>query len=178
MSLRFLAVGQSFAGIRGDKSPYALRKENQLPIFEGAPRFAGKATATEPVPVQTDWLQPSEPASAEVRKDFAAPVNPFQPATSIPASAPAAIKPKRGWFSFFRLKWFRTTKPKADLVQSELSLEKVRVKRNDLADSDLELVLKKKKKTKPVFSSTQSNNNLPRAGWSELAAKLFEIGQK
>jgi hypothetical protein len=176
MSLKFLAVGQTFAGLRDEKSPFALRKENQLPIFEGTPRFSGKPATNERGPVQTDWLQPTEPVAKAAQAEPVRVVsNPFQ--SSEPAVAPAA-KPKPRWFSFFRMKWFRTNKAKADLVQSELSLEKVRVKRNDLADSDLELVLKKRKKTKPVFVSSQENNNLPRAGWSELAARLFEIGQK
>ena len=64
------------------------------------------------------------------------------------------------------------------MVQSELSLEKVRVMRNDLADSDLRLVLKKKKKVKNVFAATQENNALPRQSWTELTARLFELGQK
>ena len=85
---------------------------------------------------------------------------------------------KRSWLSFFKLRWFRTQKSREELIQSELSLEKVRVLRNDLADSDLQLVLKRKKKTKPVFSSTQNNNGLPRQGWTELTARLFELGQK
>jgi hypothetical protein len=52
------------------------------------------------------------------------------------------------------------------------------VLRNDLADSDLQLVLKRKKKAKPVFSASQNNNGLPRQGWTELTARLFELGQK
>lgn len=176
MSLKFLAVGQTFAGLRDEKSPFALRKENQLPIFEATPRFAVKPAASEPVPVQTDWLQPAEAVTRTVQAEPVRGIlNPFQPSETPVAPV---VKPKRRWFSFFRMKWFRTNKAKADLVQSELSLEKVRVKRNDLADSDLELVLKRRKKTKPVFVSSQENNNLPRAGWSELAARLFEIGQK
>lgn len=175
MSLKFLAVGQSFAGLHSDKSPYALRKQNQLPTF-GSPRFNGRqAGADEKLMVQTDFLQspPHEETS----------INPSPDALpSIPSATkvapPAPLKPKRRWFSFFRFKWFRAQPSREELVQSELSLEKVRVLRNDLADSDLQLVLKKKKKAKPVFTATQENNGLPRQGWSELTARLFELGQK
>lgn len=173
MSLKFLSVGQSFAALRNDKSPFAVRKETQLPNFPSAPRFAGKrATAVAKGMVQTDFLH--EPPAEQQPEVI--PPSPFSP--PVQHAPPASVKPKRGWFSFLRLKWFRAQPSKADLVQSELSLEKVRVLRNDLADSDLQLVLKRKKKAKSVFSATQENNALPRQGWTELTARLFELGQK
>lgn len=175
MSLKFLAVGRSFAGIRGDKSPYELRKENQLPNFDGSPRFAGKPTeADENGMVQTDFLQ--EASATIVGAAEADAVIQSSPVLARPAAP--AVKPKRRWFSWFRWRWFRAQPSREDLVQSELSLDRVRVMRNDLADSDLQLVLKRKKKAKPVFSATQENNGLQRQGWSELTARLFEIGQK
>lgn len=174
MSLKFLAAGQSLAGLRRDKSPFALRKENQLPTFPSTPRFAGKQTTAESQElVQTDFLHKPGAEEAEVISPAPFIAHPY--GVSVP---PAPPKRKRGWLSFIRLKWFRAQPSKADLVQSELSLEKVRVLRNDLADSDLQLVLKKKKKSKSVFSSTQENNALPRQGWTELTARLFELGQK
>src|SRR5688572_23298636 len=145
MSLKFLAVGQSFAGLRGDKSPFAVRKENQLPTFSSNPRFRGKnPQAEEKLMVQADFLQeptPSVEADSAVLNEPAPPSLPFQRSTPVAA---AAGRPTKRWWSIFRFKWFRTQP--SDLVQSELSLEKVRVMRNDLADSDLRLVLKKKKK--------------------------------
>ena len=178
MSLKFLAVGQSFAGLRGDKSPFAVRKENQLPTFSSNPRFKGKnPQSDEKLLVQTDFLQERGRADeAEiVAENEPAPAVPFQNSTPV---AVAVARPKKRWWSFFRFQWFRAQPSKFDLVQSELSLEKVRVKRNDLSDSDLRLILKKKKKVKNVFASTQENNALPRQGWSELTARLFELGQK
>jgi len=178
MSLKFLAVGHSFAGLRGDKSPFAVRKENQLPTFSSNPRFKGKNTqAEEKLMVQADFLQEPSPAVEADVPAIAepAPSLPFQRSTPV---ALAAARPKKSWWSFLRFKWFRTQPSKADLVQSELSLEKIRVMRNDLADSDLRLVLKKKKKVKNVFASTQENNALPRQSWTELTARLFELGQK
>lgn len=174
MSLKFLAVGQSFAGLRGDKSPFAVRKENQLPVFQSSPRFAGKNSHTEDaVMVQTDFLQKreSEPAPLPFADRVVA-----QP--SVTAPLPLKSAPKFRWLSLFKFKWFRAQAPRTDLVQSELSLEKIRVVRNDLTDSDLRLILKRKKKPKNVFSSTQENNSLARNGWSELTARLFELGQK
>ena|SRR5688572_629377 len=179
MSLKFLAVGQSFAGLRGDKSPFAVRKENQLPTFSSNPRFRGKnPQAEEKLMVQADFLQeptPSVEADSAVVTEPAPQSLPFQRSTPV---AVAVGRPTKRWWSIFRFEWFRTQPSKVDLVQSELSLEKVRVMRNDLADSDLRLVLKKKKKVKNVFASTQENNALPRQSWTELTARLFELGQK
>lgn len=128
--------------------------------------------------VQTDFLE----QAPIVEETEILPERPAKTEASLfQAPPPAAIAPapkKRGWFSFLKLRWFRTQKTREELVQSELSLDKVRVLRNDLVDSDLQLVLKRKKKAKPVFSSTQSNNGLPRQGWTELTARLFELGQK
>jgi hypothetical protein len=167
MSLKFLAVGQTFGGVRSDKSPFAMRKQNQLPSFPALPRYK----QAEPSMVQTDWLESSKPAKP-------APENPPEgcfPARSQPAPRAEVSTAKRGWFSLF--KWFRTGTPRSDLIQSELSLDKVQPVRNDLNNSDLHLVLKRKKK-KPLFASTQENNSLVRQTWSELTARLFDIGQK
>lgn len=176
MSLKFLAVGRSLAGIRGEKSPYELKKENQLPTFGGSPKFAGRQSGPEEqAMVQTDFLQEAQAPQADVVAEPA--INPFASKQSA-SPAPEQVKRRRSWWSFFGLKWFRAQPSREEMIQSELSLEKIRVMRNDLADSDLQLVLKKKKKAKPVFSATQENNGISKQGWSELTARLFEIGQK
>ena len=73
MSLKqFLVVGKSFIGLSGDKSPYELRKENLLPVFQPAARFvAAKRSGAELV--QSDWLdQPEKPSES-----WPAPTVPF-----------------------------------------------------------------------------------------------------
>ena len=176
MSLKFLAVGHCVAGLRSDKSSYALRKESQLPTFESAPRFKHSERAM----VQTDWLNTQKPPAPAPMISEQQPVE-----RQMPQLPPAPVQtpgPKRGWFSNFRLPWFRTTKPKVDFVQSELTLEKVQPLRNDLADSDLRLVLKRKNKNKAAESAPgrpDSEGSSPTGiGWSELTAKLFELGQR
>jgi hypothetical protein len=175
MSLKFLAVGQTFAGLRGDKSPFAVRKDNQLPVFQSSPRFTAKHPGSEEtVMVQADFLQKREEESAPL--PFAESI-PAEPITT--PQQPMKRKAKFSWGSVFKFRWFRAQPARTDLVQSELSLEKIRVMRNDLTDSDLRLILKrKKKKPKNVFASTQENNSIARQGWSELTARLFELGQK
>src|SRR5688572_4083604 len=153
MSLKFLAVGQSVAGLRSEKSSYELRKESRLPTFESAPRFKHSERAM----VQTDWLTtPKAPAPAPMISE---PQPVMRQMPQLPPSPVQTSSPKRGWLSNFRLPWFRTTKPKVDFVQSELTLEKVQPIRNDLVDSDLRLVLKRKNKNNAAESAAGGRNS-------------------
>jgi hypothetical protein len=180
MSLnKFLAVGRSFIGIRSDKSPYAMSKEAALPRFQPSARFNSNHAGTTAGPlVQRDWVQETVEkkhaeavAVVEKRKEMCSEKLPSPPS-----------KAKRGlvWYLSFGLLGRR--RADSELVQTELRLEKVKVLRNDLADSDLELVIRKKKKvaTHAVESqaTVQPSSRPPERGqWSELTAKLFEIGQ-
>ncbi len=181
MSLKqFLAVGRSFAGSPREKSPFEMKKDVRLPNFENAPRFAAKPA----VPVQTDWL-----TEAEHRPALPEPVE-------APKSPPAAAKmktQKRSWLERITFGWLGKRHAGGSLVQAEMNLEKVRVMRNDLRDSDLEVVVNKKEKfaLRPLKTAapaeavsvreTSPASPAPkkkRGEWTELTAKLFEIGQQ
>jgi hypothetical protein len=157
-----------------------MRKNVRLPIFENAPRFAPKTTFA----VQTDWLTPKEPLSL--------PNEPFSP-------APRGIERvrkfrKRSWLEILTFGLLGRAKATSELVQAEMNLDNVRVIRNDLADSDLEVVVNKKKKftlrktaaAPPETAATpqpqpaaKPAKHVPpkRLEWNELAARLFQIGQ-
>jgi hypothetical protein len=214
MSLKqFLAVGQSFVGIRPDKSPFAMRRENQLPIFTVSPRFAPKrGPREEPSPglVQGELIESPERKEVKAVPVFTVPAlegnapTPVEAAKSLEAAGRMPPRQtKRGllfYMSFGLFGLFSRGRGQTDLVQSELSLEQVRVLRNDLADADLELVMKKKRvqnvqnlqkvqtvqkvqkvqrpEIKPV-RPIRSPEAPPRttSSWNELTARLFEIGQ-
>ncbi|HTG43823.1 MAG TPA: hypothetical protein VK633_04765 [Verrucomicrobiae bacterium] len=175
MSLKqFLAVGRSFAGSPRDKSPFEMRKERILPKFESAPRFTARPVSL----VQSDWLEDGRSAAAE------APATARQ--SAIRTAARSIGSRKRGKNLLELLTFGLLGKPKysREFIQSEMSLEKIRVIRNDLADSDLELVIKKRKRApKPEATepSLEGRPGLParakRGEWTELTARLFEIGQ-
>jgi hypothetical protein len=184
MSLKqFLVVSKSFIGIRDAKSPYELRKENLLPRFGSSGRIA---PAAYPTPmVQADWLEPrtlGEPVEsvAPQPKPFEAalpPSTPFASPAPGASSHPAKARLPRGWLNLLTFGLLGRRKESSSLVQSELSLDRIKVIRNDLADSDLELVIRRKKK------KAQSKTEAPPAGdnpqpWSRLTARLFEIGQE
>jgi hypothetical protein len=153
---KLLIAGNSFFG-GGRKAEYRLDKHVSLPKFnEGRNPFAPKGA------------EPAEPAKAE--QTAAAPVAAVQKApppyafkpkplkrggrllspSPVPATAVAqAAKPARtGWS--LRLNPFRAREvsvPSASAVQSELTLNAVKVVHNDLADADVEVV--------PVKSHTE-----------------------
>jgi hypothetical protein len=173
MSLKFLAVGRTFAGSPRDKSPFAL-KEGVLPTFENAPRFS----ARQPVAVQTDWLAEKE-SRAVGKREFGT-----DGQRKSRRDGKVRSRGKRNWLQVLTLGILGKPKLSRELVQGEMSLEKVQVTRNDLADSDLEVVVKKtnvkmavvlkKVEEKPATRKTKSDK---RSEWTELTARLFQIGQ-
>ena len=178
MSLQqFLAVGKSFAGSPREKSPFEMRRDIRLPTFENAPRFAPRQV----VAVQADWLEAKPPV--------AAPAEEFSPAPRKPARARKSGLRQRSWLEILTFGLLGKPKFSAELVQSEMNLDNVRVLRNDLADSDLEVVVKKNKKFTLRKTKTPVPDEAPpepspalkkpkkREEWSELTARLFEIGK-
>ena len=174
MSLQqFLLVGKSFAGSPREKSPFGMRKDVRLPTFENIPRFATRQV----IPVQTDFLHEKPPASAPAEAFAPAPRNPV-----------VARRRKRSWLERMTFGLFGKPKLSEALVQGEMPLDHVRVIRNDLEDSDLEVVVNKSKKFQlrkvkvvdPVAipEPARKPEKKKREEWNELTAKLFEIGQK
>jgi hypothetical protein len=160
-----------------------MRRENRLPIFKGSPRFTGKQT--EPaglvqgdLPMHaktTEAPKPSAPLFATANPPLMAP----EAAGTRAASPP---KRKRRWLAWLNAKLFGRPGIRTDFVQTELTLENIRVLRNDLANSDLELVMKKKRAAKPGAEPPRPGRPQgipPRTStWNELTARLFEIGQQ
>jgi hypothetical protein len=181
----FLAVGRSFAESPREKSPFEMRKEIKLPTFENAPRFASRNA----VPIQADWLtEPThQPAS------FDAPPNPVNTPESKKSEPARRTTRKKSWLEIMTFGLFGKAKLAGELHQTELNLNKVRVIRNDLADSDLEVVVNKNKKfamrpvkvepqreaaPEPVAAENARAKTKRGQEWTELTAKLFEIGQQ
>ncbi len=130
-----------------------------------------------------------EPAKkVEVKPASVAPVPPVPPVPPAAPTVPTAKKDKSGSFGGWlkklnplahlpkRQPGARSVKPKAarTAVQGELSLEKVRVIRNDLSDCDLEFVT-----TKTVVSTGTAGTVLPekaRPGlttWGRLTSRVI-----
>jgi len=158
---KLLGSGKSFFGGRGTVS-YREDKRVYLPKFNAEKNpFVPKPVeaAPEPAPAKTKGQAVVAPVSASARK--------FSTKSAGPARAVS-------WKD--KLNPFRTPVPSAPLmvgaVQTELSLDAVKVVHNDLADADIEVV--------PVKSQTAAAElpMLPpaRRPWEFLGERLMKAG--
>lgn len=136
--MRLLAAGRSLMGQKNAGGRYRLPDEPALPRFE-----AKKNLFRAPAPVAAAASPPAAAGRAEAGKECATnrPSLPSLAERQSPGDA-SLLKKVR---NFFRAKG-RVTSRKVEarggkgLVQAELSLDSVRVVRNDLSDTDLEVV--------------------------------------
>jgi hypothetical protein len=195
MSLKqFLAVGRSVVGMREDRSPYQMRAATLLPKFESPARNISELEMPAPEPT---------PQAKTKRLNFLKGLNPFrrgrptQKQKSEDSVVPASTPDRKEGKSIFRKSFFPArskgqgefTKQVRTLVQSELSLDAVRVVRNDLCDTDLEIVACFRQREaamakgelaqdKPQALDGQNHSAFAKAaaqpGWSRLTARLFD----
>jgi hypothetical protein len=178
---KLLSASTSFFG-GGEKAAYRLNKGGALPKFNvGRNPFGHKSAEAEESGAQAAAV-PAVPAPAPAQKS--PPPYAFKPAgrpadgqTAQPAAQPVArteAKPARhGWTT--RLNPFRAPEPAPArpplAVQTELSLNSVKVVHNDLADADVEVV--------PVKSRTDGQVEAPilppaRRAWEYLGESLMK----
>ena len=149
---KLLAVGKGFLGGRGVVA-YRADKRVYLPKFNSAknpfvPKVAEKKSAPAPVPQKTAVMvvAPVAPVAAKM------------PAKTQKIPVFTAQQPLRAASWTERLNPFRTPAPVAppmlNPVQTELSLNAVKVLHNDLSDVDVEVV--------PVKSRTMAPMESPR----------------
>ena len=137
--------------MRGEKSPFEMKKECLLPIFEAPPRFGSEGKAPHPGPL---------PQSGE-------------------AKGKAAAKPQRSWRLGWSLIFWGKKKKARALAQGELSLERVQVLRNDLRDSDLELALKKRPQARKASAAAPLQGMAEKPPpWFRKVARLFELERR
>ena len=148
--MRLLSAGKSWVGMSDNAGRYQVTRQRLLPKFgRGANPFQPGAPSVE-----------SEPAPAAAASE---PVNALKTTQVIPELAaqpvrPALAAPAVSWWKrlagVFR---YRPGRPAAaavrlprKAVQAELTLESVKVVRNDLSDADLDVVPAKVKAPAPV----------------------------
>src|SRR5437588_12024000 len=200
MSLvRLLTAGKSLIGLKPAKARYHLETHRPFPQF-GSPTNRFRAT-TRPEKAQTTALVPPSDLPvglAKIQKaEVAASDRPLAPAapSSTTAKTPLAVKKPNGenvvrgprpvsklsnWLGWRRPKGVRASagpfgKP---MVQAELSLEQVKVVRNDLSETDLEIV-----RAKPAPATDQmprtfsAMTGVPASAWNRMAGRLFGAGK-
>lgn len=146
--MQLLTVGRSLGRIRDEPSRYKMTQQSLLPKFGAvhAPetQVRGLSETTNPVFARADASKANAAGAATIndRKNMSA-VQPELQGKVAPVGAVDRPVFPRGRWTLFRNPFLKTPKPAKPLpapVQSELSLDAVKPVRNDLCDSDLELV--------------------------------------
>ncbi len=197
MSLvRLLTAGKSLVGARDDVSRYRVRKHVVLPKFISPKNPFASTTVRDTLHPKgasgsLGVRQPTKIQPAQAEPNGAALVMPAvetQPSAS--TGRPRLPHPVRKLFEKFNpLPLIAGLKPapkpvRAALVQApvqgELSLDHVKVVRNDLSDADLEVVPMKSATTDAQPSTDlQVAMKSPSASpsWEQWTARLFRAGQ-
>lgn len=189
MSLvRLLTAGKSLVGLQESENRYRLSSQRLLPRFE--PKKNPFGSGSQPQTEASE--QPAESAVAEPMTT-AASVTPPPMTQTEPVNAPQPV-PRTG--SLLSRLWQRLSvsglfsgrrkqpagiRPEAKrMLQAELSLEAVKVVRNDLSDSDVEIVT-----GRPVAVVNRAGLAESEAAatpgirrWSKAAERLFGAGKR
>lgn len=142
--MQLLAVGQSLRPIKDRPSRYRMRQQTLLPKFGPAPSASQPAAGAElglGIPSAAPQRHGAEPMPPQQAASSVATVPCSKAGPSAP-SVPAQPYPAGRWSlkSWPPFKRTAGAQPAKAPIQGELSLETVRPVRNDLTDSDLELV--------------------------------------
>jgi hypothetical protein len=152
--MKLLAVGRSIGRFGNDHSPFKMTQQSLLPKFgsvkasEEPARGSGEKRnqAFAPAALPTELLIPPDAATGDKTMNAVRAVQSEQTTeTAAPAKTkPAAERPAfpHGRWTLFRNPFSKSGKSKsaAAPVQTELLLDLVKPVRNDLSDSDLEVV--------------------------------------
>ena len=165
--LRLLTTGKSLIGVRDAASPYRLTTQRLLPQFGTARNPFSSRVKTEPVPPEAPSPEDHGDNGVPVAKPVLPDPNGDSAAMLQPVAARRAAPAKFDARNLARAFWRRTTallsawqaklcgllahsgrkpvKPAIPRfprppVQGELSLDRIKVMRNDLSDADLEVV--------------------------------------
>jgi hypothetical protein len=195
MSLKqFLAVGKSFADMPEGKSPFEMREELRLPRFENEPRF----TTKQPILVQTDWIAGKEHRLAD-------PKGAAKPRKVVQTRQKRSWLRFLTFGLFGRKEKFaghlvqdemhleNVRVMRNDLVDADLEVVVNKQKKFALRARKAEVPVQVERKSQPALTAEHpSPCPLPSRGegktarpalrpkryeWSELTARLFELGQ-
>jgi hypothetical protein len=206
--LRLLTAGKSLVGLKKSETRYHLPSERALPKF-GSKKNPFRATALPeqagPVREQESQAQgnptvspneeraqepPAGLAGAEERqsaKGFTGPGRNNNECAGGQAKPQERAERRASAVKAFLL-WGRAKKVQRvgsasgrPMVQGELSLDSVKVVRNDLTESDLEIVRRPNRTTAPQRSQedtqAETKASAPDIGWGAAAGRLLGIGK-
>lgn len=176
--LRLLSTGKSLVGLTDNPHRYRLSQQRLLPCFGSKKnpfrsRIVPSAEKTaEPgsQPPLQEQLPPAQPAEASAQTARTGTAAPAQARPSGLISRGAGLL--GGLFAKRAESGRCGAEPKTKpLVQGELSLERVKVVRNDLSDSDLEVV-----EAKPAAEPQQAG--APGASAARVGGRSGRVGRR
>ena len=199
--MQLLAASKSLMSIKGATGRYRMVEGNLLPKFNPTVRTAPGAPTVKAEPVGlVTTLRMENPATAPLETEpeqlsikqvldraweylLKSGRSAFTTGAAAGSSLTGRLK-KIKPLSFWKGRQLRggagKIKPVKSAVQGELSLDRVKVVRNDLSDTDLEIVpvanMKQSKSTEPV--PMLANQMAPtETSWGRLATRIFGVRQ-
>ena len=187
--IRLLAAGSSLRGIKDRPSPYKMTEQHLLPKFGSEKQAEAPVLplplAAGPIPGSTKELKSNGESPPEQRTEVAATELNAQVADEPQAQAkPAGSPTRQAGTPFWR--WAQSKnpfsakpvrKPRQLPAQGEFLLEGVRVVRNDLSETDLELMAT----VQPPPAETSGQQTPLRAParrvWHRITERLFGGGR-
>ncbi len=174
--MRLLTAGKSLVGIKDTQSRYRIMDERLLP------KFASKANP---------FRGTTKPGPALVSAQIAGSTPEQQPRPVSPSGQGVSVnRPERSrWLAGLRRLLRRGEAPGAKsaiprfnepMVQPELSLDAVKVVRNDLSDSDLEIVPATAQPAAAPSEPARAEPALESAAgpvWTRVTGRLFGTGE-
>jgi hypothetical protein len=168
---RLLAAGRSLVGVQNTSSRYRMDKKSRLPKF-GSPKNPFASEQRTSTTVQPVSPRRASPAAESVVRATPPAASPAPPAA---ARLRRAVRRLREWcveanHPAQRDRRVRRSQRCASTgvpTQSELSLEGVKVMRNDLGDADLEIVPAKPVRRADAAPRREENT------WRRLTTRIF-----
>jgi len=198
--LRLLTSGKSLVGLRNSDGRYQVTRQRWLPKFGSKknPFRTRSGLVQAPVVGEAHAALPAKPLASTFGPAPTAvaiacePDSPGKPGknNSVPKRARSTFaESARVYVSRLAAGLIRS-QPKAarpviprvghSLVQGELSLDRVKVVRNDLSDSDLEIVRSKAEPSateRPRSAEQPEQPVLSERTWNRVAGRLFGVGK-
>ena len=178
--MRLLAVGQSIIGVKDGPSRYKMAEQNLLPKFASATRpLASGLTIKSARPGDGSVAKANKTENASFAAKARTDGSPAAIKPCVPAKT-AAI-PAKGPLSLFKQNPF-VSRPATKInrlpVQAELSLDAVKVVRNDLSDADLEIVpvtsgARHERELQRVETCPPTTGDLTNVLWGRLTERWF-----
>ena len=174
--MRLLTVGQSVRGLSNEPSPYKINEQHFLPKFASVGRPVSLAPPKERL-AQAVRVRSSDQAVAVDPASRAVTVAAFTPspvAKAIQRPVSVAKEEEKGWRSLLSFFGRSKPRPRRPLVQGEMTLETLKVVRNDLSEADLEVV-PVKLATPAEPAPAAKDETVANSVWSRATAQLSNV---